>query len=557
MRFRRGPGMLVGTATLVVLCVGLALAERAEARRARERVIVSLKQGVEAMRPRAGALFALGSAEADAEIRQWAAASGYRVSLIAHDGRVHADSWTLPDLLGRLEDHSRRPEVVTARSGGLGVASRRSVTTTRTMTYVAAQVGGPGRPGGFLRFAHEHEPHPFPWGAAGVALLASVVAGFVARQWENRQHRAVSRHLAGWAELPSGAELAALAEEVDRRFRAKREELEREAEVSRSALAEVGEGVVLIDGDGVVRFANPTAVRLLGRDLLAGRPLVEATRSPELLAAVRETLARHEATHTSAPGSESAELAVRVCPLPHPVLAAAIVMHDLRGERRLERARRALVADLAHELRTPLTVLGALAEELKEEVDSDLAATLERQVRRLQAFAEELEELAAIESGQVKLHRERVDGLEAARQVVREAAGSAAKAGVSVTVDGTSAVLDTDPVRLGQVLGNLVDNAIRYNRPGGSVNVSVAPVEGCVRFRVEDTGLGIPAADIDLVFQRFYRVRRGAMPEGGSGLGLAIVKHLVHALGGTVHLASQEGTGTQVTLSLPGLTAET
>ncbi len=556
MKIRRSPGMLVGAASLVVLFVGLVLVERADAQRTREREIALLKQGVEAMRPRAGALFAMSSAEADAEIRQWAAASGYRVSLIAHDGRVHADSWTLPGLLGRLEDHSRRPEVVTARGGGLGVASRRSVTTTRAMTYVAAQVGSPDQPGGFLRFAREHERYPFPWRGAGVALLAATVAGFVARQWETRQHRAVARHLAGWAELPSGAELAALAEEADRRFRAQRDELEREAEVARAALAEVGEGVVLIDSEGVVRFANPMAVRLLGRELLAGRPLVEAARSPELLAAVRETLLRHEATHTSAPGAESGDLAVRVCPLPHPVLAAAIVVRDLRGERRLERARRALVADLAHELRTPLTVLGALAEELKEEVSSDFPATLERQVRRLQAFAEELEELAAIESGQVKLHRERVDGLEAARQVVKEAAANAEEAGVGIAVDGTSAEFDTDPIRLGQVLGNLVSNAIRYNRPGGSVTVSVASGEGRIRFRVEDTGLGIPEADIDLVFQRFYRVRRGAMPEGGSGLGLAIVKHLVHALGGTVHLASQEGTGTQVSLSFPASATE-
>jgi two-component system phosphate regulon sensor histidine kinase PhoR len=548
--------MLVGAASLVVMLAGLALVERADAVRAREREIRLLKQGVEAMRPRAAALFAMDSVEADAEIRQWAAASGCRVSLIAHDGRVHADSWTLPGFLGRLENHGQRPEVVTARSGGLGVATRRSVTTARTMTYAAAQVGAPGQPGGFLRFAREHEYHPVPWRGAAVALLAAAVAGFVARQWETRQHRAVARHLAGWAELPSGAELAALAEEADRRFRAQREELEREAEVARAALAEVGEGVVLIDSDGVVRFANPMAVRLLGRELLAGRPLVEAARSPELLAAVRETLSRREATHTSAPGADGAELAVRVCPLPHPVLAAAIVMRDLRGERRLERARRALVADLAHELRTPLTVLGALAEELKEEISSDLTATLERQVRRLQAFAEELEELAAIESGQVKLHRERVDGLEAARQVVKDAAANAAKAGVSLTVDGTSAEFDTDPVRLGQVLGNLVDNAIRYNRPGGSVTVSIAAVEGRVRFRVEDTGLGIPEADIDLVFQRFYRVRRGAIAEGGSGLGLAIVKHLVHALGGTVQLASQEGMGTQVTVSFPASATE-
>jgi len=102
------------------------------------------------------------------------------------------------------------------------------------------------------------------------------------------------------------------------------------------------------------------------------------------------------------------------------------------------------------------------------------------------------------------------------------------------------------------VLTNLADNAIRYNRLGGRVALSVAPHDGAVEIRVEDTGIGIPAADVPLVFQRFYRVRRGpAAAEGGKGLGLAIVKHLVRALGGTVQLVSEEGKGTTVTVLLP------
>jgi two-component system phosphate regulon sensor histidine kinase PhoR len=101
------------------------------------------------------------------------------------------------------------------------------------------------------------------------------------------------------------------------------------------------------------------------------------------------------------------------------------------------------------------------------------------------------------------------------------------------------------------VLSNLVDNGIRYNRRGGHVTVRTAPFEGGVRIEVEDDGVGIPATEIGLVFQRFYRVRRRAESEGGSGLGLAIVKHLVRVLGGTVSLTSREGEGTLVTLVFP------
>jgi signal transduction histidine kinase len=210
------------------------------------------------------------------------------------------------------------------------------------------------------------------------------------------------------------------------------------------------------------------------------------------------------------------------------------------------------VADLAHELRTPLTVLSGLVEELAESIaNQDLVATMARQVARLRAFAEELEELARIESGQLKLDLEEVDAVVVARQVVGDLRSVAEKRGVAVAVVGTATPLRTDSVRLAQVLTNLVDNGIRYNHPDGQVTVHIGAVDEGIRLEVEDTGVGIPASEVGLVFQRFYRVRRQAETEGGSGLGLAIVKHLVKALGGTVSLASRVGQGTTVTLLFP------
>jgi two-component system phosphate regulon sensor histidine kinase PhoR len=127
----------------------------------------------------------------------------------------------------------------------------------------------------------------------------------------------------------------------------------------------------------------------------------------------------------------------------------------------------------------------------------------------------------------------------------------AEKRGVAVAVIGAATPLRTDPVRLAQVLTNLVDNAVRYNRPDGQVTVRIGVGDDGIRVEIEDTGVGIPAPEVGLVFQRFYRVRRQAEAEGGSGLGLAIVKHLVKALGGTVSLTSRVGQGTTVTLLFP------
>jgi two-component system phosphate regulon sensor histidine kinase PhoR len=552
MRRRSSPGLLVGFGTLGLALAGLVIVETVLYREARAVETNRLRGATAVLAPYAAALFAQPSEQAETEIRRWAAASGLRVTLIGMNGVVHADSWMLPSLLLQLENHLQRPEVIAARRSEVGVAHRWSATTGFHTFYVARMVGSPERPVGFLRLAEDNAPGGWPWGGLLVALTVSIAAGWMAKSWARRHHEKVVRHLASWSDLPSDTELETIAEDADRHFRATRENLTREVEATRAALERVAEGVVLLDREGVVRFANPAAAQLLESAPAAGRALIEAVRQPEVLAAVQETLARGGTHHTSVTVPGGSELAVRVCALEHPTLAAAVVLRDVREERQLERARRALVADLAHELRTPLTVLSGLSEELAEGgASGETVATLSRQVARLRAFAEELEELARIEAGQLRLHVETVDVSAIAHQVAADLEGAARGAGVTLAVEGTPTPLRTDPVRLAQVVSNLVDNGVRYNRRGGRVTVRTAPVEGSVRIDVEDDGIGIPASEVGLVFQRFYRVRRQAETEGGSGLGLAIVKHLVGALGGTVSLASREGEGTVVTLVLP------
>jgi two-component system phosphate regulon sensor histidine kinase PhoR len=552
MRQRGSPGLLVGLTTLVVALTGLAVVEGVHRSRAEEELTERLRGAADALAPRLGDLFVISSELADAEIRRWAATSGLRVTLIEGDGTVHADSWTMPGLLPRLENHISRPEIVAARSGDVGIAHRRSVTTDQSTTYVARMVGPAERPIGFLRLAQEEAPRGWPWGEVLLMGVAAVVAGVLAHRWDRSYHESAVRHLGAWTDLPASADLEAIADDVDRRFRTVRDDLTRELEATRAAMEQVGEGVVLLDRDGFVRYANAAAGALLQAPLAPGRALVEAVRLPAVLGVVNEVLAHGGTRHTAVGGSDGPELAVRAAALHHPVLAAAVVLADVRGERQLERARRALVADLAHELRTPLTVLSGLVEELAEiRGNENLTATMARQVTRLRAFAEELEELTRIESGQLKLHLEEVDAAAVARQVAGDLRSVAEKRGVAVAVIGAATPLRTDPVRLAQVLTNLVDNAVRYNRPDGQVTVRIGVGDDGIRVEIEDTGVGIPAPEVGLVFQRFYRVRRQAEAEGGSGLGLAIVKHLVKALGGTVSLTSRVGQGTTVTLLFP------
>ncbi len=549
---RLQPIRVVGGAAMLTAVLVVVAVEREQRWAILRQEEKRLQTALVTLAPDAEELLALAPPAADAEIRRWAAASGWRVTLIRADGVVHADSWTLPSLLDRLENHLTRPEVLAARRDGMGQAQRRSVTTDRDTLYMARLLGPGDRPVGYLRLAVELVPPPRPWRALALALALATAAAVLARRRVARFERRVARHLATWSDLPPSADLEALAEDADRTFRAERERLERELGAARAALAEVSEGVVLLDRDGLVRFANPAAASLLGRPPTVGRPLLEAVREPAVVTAVAAVLEGGGDRHTSLSEIEGVELAVRVCALDHPLLAAAVVLRDVRGERHLERARRALVADLAHELRTPLTVLSGIGEELREGgTDETLVASLDRQVRRLQAFARDLEELNAIESGRLHLEMVEVDIAAIVRQVLDDLAARAEQAGVTLVNCVERLDVTTDPVRLAQVLTNLVDNGIRYNRAGGRVEVSAAREGSSVRLSVRDDGIGIPAAELPFVFQRFYRVRRGSQSEGGSGLGLAIVKHLVKALGGTVHLASGEGEGTTVTVTLP------
>ncbi len=552
MSRRRTPGLVVGAVTFALALAGLLATSAVEWSNGRAALIERLGAALEALSPHTAGLFRLSSEQADDEIRRWAAASGLRVTLIMPDGTVHADSWTLPPLLGRLENHLHRPEVQAALTHTVGSSWRRSVTTDHPTAYVARLIGPAEAPDGFLRLAREDEPFRWPWPGTLVALAVAAVAAALSQGWHMRYHERAARRLAAWTELPQSSDLEAIADDADRRFRGAREELTRELEATRAALEQVAEGVILTDREGVVRYANRAAVALLGAPLAPGRALVEAVRAPEVLGVVSEVLARGGTRHTGVSVPDGPELAVRAAAVVHPLLAAAVVVSDVRGERQLERARRALVADLAHELRTPLTVLSGVAEELAESTaGKELAATMARQVQRLRAFAEELEELARIESGQLRLDLAEADAAAVARQVVADLRAAAAGRDVAVAVVGGPAPMRTDAMRLAQVLTNLVDNAIRYNRPHGQVTVRVGPEDGKVRIEVEDTGIGIPGGEVGLVFQRFYRVRRQAESEGGSGLGLAIVKHLVRALGGTVTLTSRTGEGTTVTLVLP------
>ncbi|MGW3958258.1 sensor histidine kinase [Amycolatopsis sp. NPDC005003] len=238
-------------------------------------------------------------------------------------------------------------------------------------------------------------------------------------------------------------------------------------------------------------------------------------------------------------------------------LAAAF--NDLTARReRIEEQRKAMVGDIAHELRNPLNVIRGRLEAAEDghlPFDRALSASLLEETVLLQHIVDDLQDLAAADAGQLRVHPEPLDAAELAGQVAAAHADRAAAAGVTLAVDATGdCALEADPVRLRQIVGNLVTNAIRHTPPGGRVTIRVSSTVDEVTLAVADTGTGIAAEDRPHVFDRFWRAEKSRSRQtGGSGLGLAIVRHLVQAHGGTVTVESAVDVGSTFTVRLPRL----
>jgi two-component system phosphate regulon sensor histidine kinase PhoR len=233
------------------------------------------------------------------------------------------------------------------------------------------------------------------------------------------------------------------------------------------------------------------------------------------------------------------------------------VFVDLTELRKLEAVRRDFVANASHELRSPLTAVRAAAETLRT-IDNDAKATarfielIQRNAERLGNLIDDLLELSRIESRELKLELEPINVATAVERALAQHAHRAQIKHITLRHDATGApAVRADRRALDHVLGNLIDNALKYCPENASVSVVAAAENGLVRISVADTGPGIPSEHVHRIFERFYRVDAGRSRElGGTGLGLSIVKHLVEAMGGAVTVDSRVGTGSTFSFTL-------
>jgi two-component system, OmpR family, phosphate regulon sensor histidine kinase PhoR len=325
-------------------------------------------------------------------------------------------------------------------------------------------------------------------------------------------------------------------------------------------------GVIRLDLELVVRYANPAAHVFAGRPpgTLIGRSLMEAfiDRRIEELAetAGRSGVATGELTLRSAEGLSLVVRARRTAD----GQVTWLTLEDVSELRRLQRIRSEFVDNLSHELRTPLTNVSLLAETLVRESEAageqiparmrDRINKIEVETGHLVQMVSELLDLARIESGRPMLLLDRVDLGRLAAASVDRLRLFAERQGVQLVVDLPSA--GVPPVsgaeeRLGQVIMNLVHNAVKFSPDGGEVTIRVEDRAPEIVVSVEDRGIGIPRGSQDRVFERFYKVDRARVRGGGTGLGLSIARHVVEGHGGRIWVVSEEGRGSNFSFALP------
>jgi two-component system phosphate regulon sensor histidine kinase PhoR len=507
-----------------------------------------------------------------------------RITVIEPGGTVLADSEHDPET---MENHANRPEIQQAYAGQVGVSIRHSATLGRDLCYVAVRFPYHGASGFVLRLAVplaelNSAVAAVRWWLMGASLSAlggaMVIAYIFSERFTGRirQLQSFAEHLvetraAGDIKPDTDDELGALARSLNRMAAQLRDSLDRlslESARREAILSGMTEGVLAVDQEMRITFSNESFARVIGVPgaIRAHTPLLEVARDAGLLDMLSEVLIseKPQKRRLELPAAEGRAFEVQAAPLSASSRRGAIaVLHDITDLERLERVRKDFVANVSHELRTPLTAIRGYAETLLEGALEDPANNrrfleiITAQAARLNNIASDLLVLSELESGK-PAEKERLSVPSVLESALHTVESEARVREVQIVCSQMEDVcVEGSKIRLEQALVNLLDNAIKFNRPSGQVRVEVMrAADGQVRITVADTGIGIPSDDLSRIFERFYRVDKArSRAVGGTGLGLSIVKHVLERMNGKITVASELGRGSVFSVTLPSCNA--
>jgi len=507
-------------------------------------------------------------------------ATGSRITVILHDGLVVGDSALSKSALRKLDNHAQRPEIQSAKRSEYGISRRFSTTLRTEMLYVAVTFNtsaGKGVVRSAVPLRAIDRISDRLWFLIGVAGLIGLAIAIMMISLAVRWSTADLRRILMQAKLISrrskdGLEKPELTGEQDefhhlegslhllgREFESLIAELANERDRFESVLKEMQDAVVALDSVGCVVLMNAEARLLLDLPSLAtGRPLTDFIRVPQLIELIKKGQIEPSRAEFELSGADSRVVLANARPL-KASQGVVLVLHDVSEIRRLERMRKDFVANVSHELRTPVSIIQANAETLLDGGLTDekhARRFVEAQLRnaeRLGVLINDILDLSKIEAEKYPIEIERIELKAAVQEVLYSMKNSADKKNITLrSTVNESEYVRADMKALTHVLSNLVDNAIKYSNPSGTVEINSDAEDGYCAIRIRDDGPGIEPKYRERIFERFYRVDKGRSRDaGGTGLGLAIVKHLVDAMSGTIKYEVQAARGSMFCVRLP------
>ncbi len=510
-----------------------------------------------------------------------------RVTIINSEGVVLGDSEVDPQNLRGLENHLERPEIQQAIKGRVGTSQRFSTTIQENLLYMAMPFGQEtGNLRGFVRLAVSLKEidrviarmNRFLGVLFCFSFILAIFISYLASRWISKPligiadtaRRISSGHFSSRVYVRSNDEVGDLAYSFNNMADQISQHID---EVSlgkmqlEAVFSSMVEGVLVVDKSGKIFLMNQAVKDLLHIefDAIGKRPL-EATSNADIQEMIQTCLLEPATQHSQevALGLAGEKIiyvhASAVMRNGH-ADGAVLVFHDVTELRRLEKIRKDFVANVSHELRTPVSSIKGYAETLidgaldDKEHAQDFVRTIYEEAERLAKLIEDVLELSAIESGKTKAEMKACRLADILRQVVSGLHLQAKELDIQIFIDDVDSQLCVrgDEASLFRMFLNLVENAVKYNKPHGEVRISARPhEEAFVEIQIKDTGIGIPYPDQSRIFERFYRVDKAhSRAMGSTGLGLSIVKHIVQIHGGTVMVESTIGLGSVFTLRLP------
>ena len=481
-----------------------------------------------------------------------------RITWIAADGTVLYDNRGDSE---EMTNHLARQEVKEALDSGYGQSARYSDTLLERYMYAAERLPD----GTVLRLStSQSSVLNLMLEMSGSILLVTLFTIYLSYWLANRLSKSVVKPLnelnlddpLNNTEYEEITPLLRRLESQQSQLRYQSGELKRRQKEFNTVTRSLNEGLVLISSSGTVLSINPAAARLLEvTPNCLGADFSVANQNPDIAILVEHALAgkKEEQTLSLSQGQYLASAS--------PVRSGGqlsgvvLLLFDVTEKRKAEQLRREFTANVSHELKTPLHAISGYAELMKSGMvpQTDMAGFSEKiyfESQRMIRLVEDILRLSRLDEGETDMQWVQLDLYQCARATLENMSASAELAGVTLSLEGTPALIPGIPQLVSAIVTNLADNAIKYNRPGGKVAIRIEDSETETLLTISDTGIGIPEDQLERVFERFYRVDKSHSKEvGGTGLGLSIVKHAALILGAKLTLESKPDKGTNVSVS--------